>query len=136
MAAVLYPMRIGAASTSPSTPTFAGITKAQILTGGLLKVSWAAGTGTITSYKIYVREASASVFSDTYWVQSIDNAYTSTIIHLEADNATFLKPNTQYYVGVRAVNDTAEDSNTVTLEFYVAQNHVHFPLPINAHVVD
>ena len=135
MAAQLYPMRIGASAASPTTPTFAGIVKIEMLTGGIMRLSWAAGSGTITGYKIYLREASSSVFSDTYWLKTVRGTMTSTLIQLEADNATLLRPGTTYYLGVKAINETVEDVNTVTLDFVATQNYAHFKLPVIAKVV-
>ena len=100
---------------SSAAPTFAGITKFEILSNGKFYVEWAAGSGTITAYNIYVRNGSASVFTATYLSKSVDDGITSTIISMEGTQATFLTSGATYYCGVRAVNGTTEDSGTTTL---------------------
>ena len=134
MALQIYATGIGTSAAAPTTPTFAGIVQSEILSGGFVKVSWAAATGTITGYKIYLREANSTLFSDTYWIATVPSGVTSTIICLEPDNDTFLKPNTEYRIGVRALNETIEDANTaVTVDNYVSQNHIHFALPVESY---
>jgi hypothetical protein len=97
---------------SSSTPTFAGITGVEALTTGKFKISWSAGSGTITGYSIYIRNAS-SVFSQKF-IQ-VDPTLTSAIISTLGDGTTFFVGGTTYYFGVRASNAGSEDSNTVEI---------------------
>lgn len=103
---------------APTTPTFGGITSLERIAQGLIKVSWSAGSGTITGYKIFVRKGSAPSFTDTYLWGIVDNARTSVIIDTEEDNDTMLYGDEAIYVGVRAYNDGGDgvaDAGTTTL---------------------
>jgi hypothetical protein len=99
---------------SAAAPTFAGITKFEILSNNKFYVEWAAGTGTITSYDIYIRNAT-NPFSSTYLAMRVKSTVTSTIVHLQGDSITLLQGGTTYYCGVRADNCGSSDSNVVEL---------------------
>jgi hypothetical protein len=101
-------------ATILSVPTFAGIVQLEAVGGGCLRATWAAGSGTITGYNIYIRAGSASVFSSTYLKMRVDSSSTEAIFRMDADNSTFLTTANTYYVGVRAENSGVEDANAVT----------------------
>lgn len=103
------------AAASVSTPTFSGITQLEAVGGGCLKASWAAGSGTITGYNVYVRAGSATLFSAAYYKMKVDSSTTSIIFRVDADNATFLTTTNAYYVGIKAENSGVEDANIATL---------------------
>lgn len=102
---------------SPSTPTSLGITRFEPLTNGKFYVEWDAGTGTITSYNIYLRAGSAPSFTAAYCAKKICYVLglNYTILSLESDQETLLGHGTDYYCSVRAANGTSEDANTAVL---------------------
>ena len=100
--------------SSATAPVFAGITNFEILSNNKFFVEWSAGTGTITSYDIYIRNAT-NPFSSTYLVMKVKPTVTKTIVHLQGDAITFLQGGTKYYCGVRADNCGTDDGNTVEL---------------------
>ncbi len=114
-----------------ATPVFAGITVFEMLSDGVFWVDWAAGTGTIDYYDIFIRDGSASVFSAAYNVGSVRGTLTSTYVMMEADNDTLLQAGSTYYCGVRARNSGGSDSNTATLSNPVIQKGTLLRLPIN-----
>lgn len=128
--AILYPMRLGVSAAAPTTPTFAGIVDLIIYTNGVVKPRWAAATNK-TSYKIYVRAGSSSIFSDTYWVQSAPDTALGALV-ANIPDLTRLVQDTTYYIGVRAVNETVTDSNTATIAFEASANGLLLKLPVVA----
>ncbi len=98
--------------TSSTAPTFAGITKFEILSNNKFYVEWAAGTGTITGYKIYVRNATNPFGQKPI---TVDSTLTSAIICTSGEMASFFQGGTTYYCGVRADNNGTNDGNTVEL---------------------
>jgi hypothetical protein len=95
-----------------TAPTFAGITKFEILSNNKFRVEWVAGTGSITSYNIYIRNAS-SVFGQK--AQGVDSSLTGATIHCTGEMNSLLVGGTTYYCGVRAENNGTEDANVVEL---------------------
>ena len=104
--------------SSPTTPTFGGITGLERVAPGQLKASWSAGSN-LTCYKIFVRKGSAPTFDDdTYLWGTVDDTKTSVVLSSEEDNDTLLYGDEAIYVGVRAHNEqdgSTEDNNTTTL---------------------
>lgn len=114
---------VGAVQTEdaiPVAPTFAGIVQLEAVGGGCLRATWAAATGTKTGYRIYVRVDSSDLFSATYLKAEIPTTDTEFIFRVDESNNTFLTSTGVYYVGIRAVNDGVEDSNTETLSTAIA----------------
>jgi hypothetical protein len=105
-------------NTPVSTPTFGGVTQVERVGGGMLKVSWTAGTGTITGYKIFVKPSDATnLFTSTYLSKIVPSGVTSTIVNIGADNTTWFDGSVPIYVGVRAYNDSGtgvEDAGTTS----------------------
>ncbi len=97
-----------------TAPVFAGITKFEILSNNKFYVAWTAGTGTITSYDIYIRNAT-NPFNVSYLAMRVKGTVTETIVHLQGDAITLLQGGTTYYCGVRADNNGTNDGNTVEL---------------------
>ena len=115
---------------TPATPTFAGIVD-LVAVGGRLRATWSAGGGTITGYRVFIRNGSSTnLFTSTYFMAEVDNGVTEYIFTTEADGATLLQSTSTYYVGVRADNDGSEDSNTVSLSAS-ADGDGAVPLTIN-----
>lgn len=100
--------------TDTTVPTFAGITQLEAVGGGMLKASWTAATGTVTSYKVYIRASSSDLFSATYLVFELPNDATQAFIRTDASDA-FLINTLTCHVGVRADNNGSSDTNTETL---------------------
>jgi hypothetical protein len=102
--------------STAAAPTFAGITHFEILSNNKFYVQWtAASAGTVTSYRVYIRDGNSSVFATAYLSAEVDDLITSTIVHLEGGQSTLLKGGSTYHCGVKAANGETEDSNTVTL---------------------
>lgn len=95
-----------------TVPTFAGIITFEPLSNGKFLVEWAAATGSVTSYDIYVRNA-ANPF--TQKKISVDPTLTSAIIGTLGTMDTFFVGGQTYYCGVRANNSGTQDTNTVEL---------------------
>jgi len=101
--------------TGPA-PTFAGIVQLEAVGGGCLRATWAAGTGTIGTYNIYVRaDSSTNLFTATYLKIKTDSSTIECIFRMAEDNTTFLNDTSTYYVGIRAENNGQEDANTEVL---------------------
>ena len=128
MALQIYATGIGTSASAPTTPTFAGIVDCIVYTNGVLRPRWAAATNK-TGYKLYIRAASADLFSDTYWVQTVPEGVTETLLSMLPDASRLLQDVT-YYIGIRAINETIEDSNTVTLSLTVSANGALIKLPV------
>jgi len=114
---------------SASAPTFAGITSAVIYTNGVIKARWSAATGTTTGYRVYIRDDNSSIFTSTYLTLVAPSSDTSAFIVAEADD-TMLRAGVTYHIGVRAVNNATEDSNTVTLNFQISPMGAQIKLPV------
>lgn len=103
-----------------STPTFAGITQLEAVGGGCLRASWAAGSGTITTYNVYVKPTNATdLFTATYLKMKVDSSSTEAIFRTDCTNADFLTDTQDYYVGVRAENSGTEETNTTSLSIAI-----------------
>jgi len=97
-----------------SAPTFAGITQLQAIGGGMLKASWAAGSGTITGYKLYIQATTATGLFAAGNLIPVPAGVTSWQVRSLANN-TLLTNAATYFVGVRADNNGTTDTNTVSL---------------------
>jgi len=100
---------------STAAPTFAGITKFEILSNNKFYVEWATGVGVITSYNIYLRNGNAAVFSATYLAKKVDDTITAAIVCTEGTQLALPTAGATYHCGVRAENAGTEDANAVTL---------------------
>ncbi len=114
-----------------TTSLFTGVEKAEMLTGGDTVLHWDTSDPSFDSVKIYVREASSDVFSDTYWIQTVKYTLGKFIIGMNADGVSYLEVGKTYYVGIKGLNSGTPDGNTNTIAFSVTQNNVHFKLPVN-----
>jgi len=115
MAVQLFPLRFGVSSASPSKPTFGGITKLEAIGGGCFLAQWTTVSATATGMKIYVRQGSNDVFSETYRVAEVKTSFSEYVLKTENDGSTFLTSDNTYYVGVKADNEGMTDDNTTVL---------------------
>lgn len=115
MAAQLYPLRFGVSAASPSKPTFGGITKLESIGGGCFLAQWSPVTASATGMKVYVRQGSSDVFSETYRVAEVKTTFAEYVLKTENDGSTFLTSDNTYYVGVKANNEGTTDDNTTVL---------------------
>jgi hypothetical protein len=98
-----------------AAPTFAGISKLEAIAGsGMLLLTWAAATGTTTSYRIYV-STSSDVFNSGSFVQEAPNGATIAKLKVSNTSGNDLINGTLYYIGIRADNNGEEETNTVEL---------------------
>ena len=112
-------------------PTFAGITQLEAVGGGCLRASWAAGSGTITTYNVYIKEDNdTALFTSTYLKMKIDSSSTEAIFRTDWTNEDFLNSTKTYYVGIRAENSGTEETNTESLSV-VIQGDGHTYLNMN-----
>jgi len=116
MAAQLYPLRFGASSSTPSKPTFGGITKLESIGGGCFLAQWTTVTASATGMKIYVRQGSNDVFNEDYRVAEVKTTFSEYVLKTENDGSTFLTSDNTYYVGVKANNSGTTDDNTTVLD--------------------
>lgn len=99
---------------SGSAPTFGGITGMFSIGSGMFLLTWDEAIGTVTSYNIYIGTTSA-VFSTGTKVQMAPTGATQAIIKISNKDGTELVDGVMYYSGIRAENNTVEDSNTEEL---------------------
>jgi len=104
-----------AAAAVAVAPIFSGIDTADAIGDGIVAIDWDAATGDVDEYRIYVREGSDDVFSDTYYKISVAATDTFALVRSDETNAALLLPTGNYYIGVRACFEGSEDSNTVTV---------------------
>jgi len=103
-------------SVAYTAPTFAGITGLEDVGGGMLKASWAAATGTVTSYDVYVKNTNdTDLFTSANLKAQLPNDTTSFKFRVQADNDTLLTSTDEWFVGVRATNTGNSDTNTASL---------------------